>query len=233
MARVLRESLRVVKGPVALVSITQGSEFDNRTAARRMRALAGRIRVEMWREGMRPPTWLQRVCHRQRRGADQLHLVASVRCPDQRERLARWVELYNEHRESYGMGFVDDPFRMRHPKTKAGRPDVRRPKRDMVFQRGEVAGAYLGSYLTGGQLERAAWSEDRSWGLWWVSPTLLHMSGWSMAACRWVRQGWRIRAGEWVGALPSWWYWWPEREGARWTGEYPRRAWVLAVLGDP
>jgi hypothetical protein len=96
----------------------------------------------------------------------------------------------------------------------------------MVFESAGKAGAYLGGYLTGGQLERAASATDRSWGLFWINPQLLQRSGWNMARCRWVRQGWVWLRGGWTSrnwygrpSNPSWWYR-PED-----------RAWVLAVLG--
>ncbi len=56
-----------------------------------------------------------------------------------------WVEAYRKHAESYGFGYVDDPFKLRR-----GRDGQ---MRDMVFEHPEIAGAYLGKYLAGGQLE--------------------------------------------------------------------------------
>jgi hypothetical protein len=98
----------------------------------------------------------------------------------------------------------------------------------MVFERAEVAGGYLGRYLTGGQLERFLAAADRSWQPLWVSPTLLHQSGWSLERCPWIRQAWHVQKGTWRGSkgpfgglstrLPSWWF------------RPDDRAWVLAVM---
>ncbi len=138
--------------------------------------------------------------------------------------MALWVALYREFAPQYGFGFVDDPLRVRRLRDGS--------HRDMVFDRGEVAGSYIGRYLGGGQLERAMWAEDRSWRLWWISPVLLRQSGWSLQRCRWIRQGWHVKHGTWHGGgnavmgrlstrLPSWWFR-PED-----------RAWVSAVVGIP
>ena len=88
--------------------------------------------------------------------------------------------------------------------------------RDMVFEHPEVAGAYLGRYLSGGQLERFLEASDRSWQPLWVSPVLLQASGWSLERCQWVRQGWHVKRGTWRGSsgpfggltsrFPSWWF---------------------------
>jgi len=165
------------------------------------------------------------------RGADHLHRIVLCRNADERERVARWVELYREFGERYGFGFVDDPLRPRHPKTAAGRPDRSRPKRDMVFEQAAIAGHYLGSYLGGGQLERAEAAEDRSWRVWWVSPTLLRMSGWSMQRCKWVRQGWVIQQGVWGRYWNQYLREWMVARLPAWYSRPEDRAWVLAVLG--
>ena len=95
MARVLRESMRYVHGPVVLVTVTQPGQFENRTAAVRWRALNGRLRVHMDREyGLRPPWIITRVAQRQRRGADHLHCVYLARTRDERERMRAWVMVY-------------------------------------------------------------------------------------------------------------------------------------------
>jgi len=82
---------------------------------------------------------------------------------DARERIGRYVELYREHREEYGFGYIDDPLRERHPKLRNGRPDVSKPKRDMVFGSPARAGSYVGHYVSGGQLARYLNATDRSW----------------------------------------------------------------------
>ena len=88
MSRVLRESLRCVHGPVALVTVTQPGAFDNRTAGRRWRSLNGRLRVVMRRDyELTPPRMIARVGQRQRRGADHLHAVYLCRTRDERERM--------------------------------------------------------------------------------------------------------------------------------------------------
>jgi hypothetical protein len=223
MARVLRESLKCVRGPVRLVTVTQPGQFDNPTAARRWRMLNGRLRVELERaHGLRPPRIVARVAQRQRRGADHLHCVYLARTSDERERMERWVECYREAAERYGLGFVDNPFRLRR-----GRDGE---LRDMVFYRAEIAGAYLGRYLTGGQLERFLSAVDRSWQPLWVSPTLLQQSGWSLERCHWIGQAWHVQRGTWRGSrgpfgglstrLPSWWF------------RPDDQAWVLAIVRE-
>jgi hypothetical protein len=144
-----------------------------------------------------------------------------ARTPEQQERIRRWVVLYREHHEAYGFGFVDDPFHVRKSRRTGKR-------QDMIFARADVAGIYLGNYLAGGQLERFVAASDRSWRPYWISPVLSARSGWTMARCRWVRQAYRCRRGEWgagrifgtlVTRRPSWWYRPDDRE------------WVCSVTG--
>jgi hypothetical protein len=188
LSRVLREGLSCVHGAVVLVTVTQPGLFDNRTAAKRWRALNGRLRVVMKRDhDLQPPRMVARVGQRQRRGADHLHAVYLARTTDERERMRVWVDAYRKHSGQYGFGFVDDPFKLRR-----GRDGQ---MRDMVFERAAVAGAYLGRYLTDGQLERFLEAGDRSWKALWVSPTLLRASGWTLEQCGWVRQEWHGKAG--------------------------------------
>lgn len=177
------------------------------------------------RHGLRPPRVVAQVCQRQGRGADHLHRVVLCRTPDQEARVRLWVALYRELAGEYGFGFVDDPFHER--RGRGGQLQT------MVFEHAWRAGHYLGNYLGGGQLERCAAGPDRSWRLWWVSPVLMRRSGWNLARCRWVRQGWRVLNGTWgqhwrtplarslatVSRYPSWWY------------RPDDRAWVLGVLG--
>jgi hypothetical protein len=221
MSRVLRESLQYVHGAVALVTVTQPGSFDNRTAAKRWRALNGRLRVVMSRDHqLHPPRIIARVGQRQRRGADHLHGIYLCRTVDERERLRVWVDAYRMHAGHYGFGFVDDPFKLRR-----GRDGE---MRDMVFARPEIAGAYVGRYLAGGQLEQFLKGADRSWQPLWISPTLLQKSGWSLERCQWVRQGWHVQRGTWRGSKgpfgglttrrPSWWFRPYDRE------------WVLSVV---
>src|SRR5438874_743514 len=109
-------------------------EVWNLSASERWRRLNARVRVEMWRRWqLRPPQALVRVAQRQSRGLDHLHVIWGMASFDARERIGRYVELYREHCEEYGFGFIDDPLRLRHPKLRDGRPDIRKPKRDMVF----------------------------------------------------------------------------------------------------
>jgi hypothetical protein len=223
MARVLRESMRCVHGAVALVTVTQPGEFDNPTAAKRWRALNSRLRVVMSRDhGLHPPRIVARVGQRQRRGADHLHAIYLCRTTDERERMRVWVDEYRRHAESYGFGFVDDPFKLR-----LGHDGQ---MRDMVFEHPEIAGGYVGRYLAGGQLEQFLKAADRSWKPLWVSPALLMQSGWSLQRCQWVRQGWHVQRDTWRGSKgpfgglttrrPSWWFR-PED-----------KAWVLSVVGS-
>lgn len=167
---------------------------------------------------MRPPRTVAWVKQLQERGALHVHAAMLCRSADERERVRVYVALYRRLHVRYGLGYVDDPF---HP---------RKGGRDAVFERAGVAGNYLGNYLGGGQLERALRHEERAgFGkLWWISPVLLAKSGWSLPRCKWVRQAYRMRRGEWrshkwyardVYSLPGWWF----------RGE--QRAWVLAVTG--
>lgn len=244
VARVVRESMRQVRGPVALTAVTAPSgrgmssaevEAWNASASRRWRALNARLRVEMWRRWqLRPPQALVRVAQRQARGMDHLHVLWGMASVDSRERIRRYVELYREHCEEYGFGYIDDPLMERHPKLPNGRPDVRRPKRNMVFSSAPRAGSYVGRYVSGGQLERYLDASDRSWRPMWVHPALTEMSGWTLERCHWVRQAWHVRNGTWgvqllsrqarlmahlPTRLPSWWH----RAG--------QRAWVCSVTG--
>lgn len=240
VSRLLREALGVLHGSVALVTVTLPGEIavcgccgervpdrfrlstpvdmsdGNRELGRRLRRLDARIRVEMWRRRLRVPRTVAWVKQLQGRGALHQHRVMLCRTPDERERIRVYVALWRRLHVRYGLGYIDDPF---HP---------RKGGRDAVFERAGVAGSYLGNYLGGGQLERALTHDERAgWGhLWWVSPALLRQSGWSLARCAWVRQGWRMRRGEWgsrtwYGAVsyPSWWY------------SDDHRSWVLAVMG--
>lgn len=227
VARVIRECMRPVRGRVALGTVTApGGTFDtaegaawNGSASRRWRKLRDRIKREMKRRGDRPPVLLVRVAQRQGRGLDHLHLVWWLLNAEHERRVRLWVELYREYAPAYGFGYVDDPFHVRRSR-KTGK------RHNMVFERAEVAGIYLGNYLGGGQLERLVLAEDRSWRPVWISPTLQARSGWSLGRCRWIRQAWHVSRGTWDTrtwygriALPSWWH----------DGE--QRAWVCAVTG--
>lgn len=236
VSRLLRESLKHVHGTVALVTVTAPGGIEvcpccgetvrvrlrspeevaawNRTFGERWRRINSRIRSDMHREGTRPPRVVAWVAQRQGRGADHLHPVYLARTPDELQRLAGWVGHYRRLHVKYGLGFVDDPVKPRNG------------GRDMLFESAQIAGAYLGKYLTGGQLERFLAGDDRSLRGWWISPVLLAASGWSMARCSWVRQAHRLRMGTWdrrtwygTAWLPSWWL------------DGQQRAWVLAVTG--
>lgn len=229
--RLLVEALRAHRRPVALASLTAPGDVTdaaawNRSLSARWRALNGRLRVEMWRRhGVPPPRCLAWVPQRQRRGLDHLHLIWMCSAPDHRQRITLWVALYRELAPGYGWGFVDDPLRLRHPKTRDGRPDRSRSRRDMVFGDPATAGAYVGNYLSGGQLERFLDAEDRGIRPYWISPVLMRRSGWNLARCRMVRAGWCIARGQWtryrwgMPDLPSWWH------------DPSHRAWVSAVIG--
>lgn len=101
---------------------------------------------------------------------------------------------------------------------------------DMVFKHPEIAGAYVGRYLAGGQLEQFLKATDRSWQPLWVSPTLLQQSGWTLERCKWIRQGWHVQRGTWQGSKgpfggltprrPSWWF------------RPDDKAWVMCVVGQ-
>jgi hypothetical protein len=244
VARVVRESMRQVRGSVALTAVTAPShrgmsaaeiEAWNLSASERWRRLNARLRVEMWRRWqLRPPQALVRVAQRQARGLDHLHVIWGMASFDARERISRYIELYREHCEEYGFGYIDDPLRERHPKLPSGRPDRSKPTRDMVFGSPARAGSYVGHYVSGGQLARYLDATDRSWRPMWVHPGLSEMSGWTLERCEWVRQAWHVRNGTWglqlrsrqarlmallSTRLPSWWH----RAGTL--------AWVCSVTG--
>jgi hypothetical protein len=178
VARVIRESMKQVRGTVALTAVTAPSNRSmsqgdirewNLSAGKRWRALNARIRVQMERRyGLSPPQTLVRVAQRQARGLDHLHILWGMAAPDARERIERYVELYREYCSEYGFGFIDDPLMERHPKLSNGRPDTSRPARDMVFQSPAKAGSYVGRYVSGGQLQRCLAAADRSWRPVWV-----------------------------------------------------------------
>jgi hypothetical protein len=88
VARVIRESLRDVRGRVALGTVTApGGTFNtgeasawNLGAGKQWRLLRDRIKREMWRKyGLRPPVVLVRVAQRQGRGLDHIHIVCTSR----------------------------------------------------------------------------------------------------------------------------------------------------------
>jgi hypothetical protein len=228
VARVIRESLRDVRGCVALGTVTApGGTFNteetsawNLGAGKQWRLLRDRIKREMWRKyGLRPPVVLVRVAQRQGRGLDHLHVVWWCLNIEHEERIRRWVELYRVHNESYGFGFVDDPFRMRKSR-RTGR------LQNMVFARAEVAGIYLGNYLGGGQLERFVAAEDASWRAYWISPGLQQRSGWSMERCQWIRQAFHIARGTWSKLT---WYGTPRYPC--WCDDGELREWVCRATG--
>jgi len=181
---------------VALVTVTAPGAAElpdrstiadwNRTASRRWRLFRQRLGVEMWRRHGSPgPRVVARVAQRQRRGADHLHLVMLARSPDERRRIAQWVELYREHNAAYGFGFVDDPFHLAKGRTR-------------LFEDPGGAGAYVaGNYLRSEQLTRTIEGADRSWAVLWVSPVLMARTGWSLARCRLIRRAWRWEHGRW------------------------------------
>jgi hypothetical protein len=228
VARVIRESLRDVRGRVALATVTApGGTFAtaeasawNSGAGKQWRLLRDRIKREMWRKyELRPPVVLVRVAQRQSRGLDHLHLVWWCVNAEHEERIRRWVELYRVHNEAYGFGFVDDPFRVRRSK-KTGK------RHDMIFAKAEVAGIYLGNYLKGGQLERLVASTDASWRACWISPVLQQRSGWSVERCRWVRQAWHIARGTWDKRT-----WYGTARYPRWWDDDELREWMCRATG--
>lgn len=230
--RVIQECLKRVHGTVVLISVTQGSDFDNATFGKRWRAINSRIRAQLAREGLRPPRAVVRVPQLQQRGAVHLHLVYLSRSPDEAERVRRYVALYDRWKAEYGLGWIDDPYRMRRPRVN-GRPDLSRPARNMVFDRAERVAAYLAPYLASGQfgsyLESVAEGELNSRV--WISPTLMRLSGWSLETCRIVRQGWLIVNGRWRLHRPAWDR--SPRTYPGWWRDPGQRSWVLAVLGSP
>jgi len=133
-------------------------------------------------------TALVRVAQRQARGLDHLHVIWGMGSFDARERIGRYAELYREHCDEYGFGFIDDPLKERHPKLPDGRPDTSKPMCDMVYESPARAGSYIGRYLSGGQLARYLDAPDRSLRAMWVHPGLIEMSGWNLERCEWVRQ---------------------------------------------
>jgi hypothetical protein len=183
----------------------------------------------MWREGMRPPRTVAWVLQLQRRGARHVHRIILARTPDERARVSRYVELYRVHMADFDLGWIDDPFKARHPRT-GGKPDRSRPTYTMEFPSAERAAGYLSGYLGGGQfLELLAENRvGRRSRPMWISPALLQLSGWNLARCRWVRQGWLISKGRWRQHRPEWDRW--ERSYPSWWFHSEHRAWVEAQL---
>jgi hypothetical protein len=226
---VLRESLRCVRGEVVLLSITQPGVVDNATVSGRLRGLDSRIRAQLAREQLRPPRRIVRVWQLQRRGALHLHLIFLSRVPDERARVRRYVELYRQHAADFALGWIDDPYRPRHPRRN-GRPDRTRPRYTMEFPSAERAAAYLSGYLGGGQflaLLEGAVPESNVRPV-WISPVLLRASGWTLERCRWVRQGWLITNSRWRLHRPEWDRW--ERTYPSWWYRPADREWVLRQL---
>lgn len=205
--RVLLAAFDCLEHPVALVTITQGADFDNRTVATRWRRLDRRVKNRMRREGHRVAP-LARIAQRQRRGADHLHIPCRA-APGDRAPLQRYVELLREHGPAYGFGHVDDPYFRRHPRGRDGRPNRALPKRDMVFREPAVAARYLCGYLTeSDQLSAMISTGDHSWRPLWVSPELTRVSGVTCRRLRRVRHAHFVRRALDQGSrprLPVWW----------------------------
>lgn len=137
-----------------------------------------------------------------------------ARTEDQLERVRLWVSIYRELHAAHGFGFVDDPEKLD------------RSGRTRLFEVASICGAYLGKYLSGGQLESFLAADDRSWRPVWVSPVLLARTGWTLARCRWVRQAWAMKSGLWSRRT---WYGTPWLPG--WWLSDSHRGWVLSVVG--
>ena len=228
VARVIRESLRDVRGRVALGTVT--APGGPSTAPKRQLGTSARAsNGDCCGIGSSARCRVSTACgHRwfscgspNVRGADSITCTssggASTRSTE--DRIRRWVELYREHNEAYGFGFIDDPFRRRKSR-RTGR------MQDMVFGRAEVAGIYLGNYLGGGQLERFVAAEDASWRAYWVSPVLQQRSGWSMERCRWIRQAFHIARGTWSTLT---WYGTPRYPC--WCDDGELREWTCRATG--
>lgn len=215
--RVLLAASECVGEPVALVTVTApgSSVLDspgalrrwNRTASRRWRELHDRAARRACRETGRRPRVLFAVSQRQSRGADHRHVALAAGAWRRRANEV-YVQALRELGPQYGFGYVDDPYRPRHPRGRDGRPNRALPRRTMVFAAAAVAGRYLTRYLVGGQLERMVRAGDHSWRPLWVAPELTRRSGVTVRRLRRVRHAWRVVQALSQGSRPRMPVWW-------------------------
>jgi hypothetical protein len=217
--RVLLAAFEQLEHPVALVTITQLPEYDNRTAAVRWSKLDRRVKSKMRREGLRVRP-LARIAQRQRRGADHLHIPCEA-APGDRRAIERYVELLRESGADFGFGLVDNPYFKRHPKLN-GRPNRALPKRDLIFRDPVIAARYLCGYLVeSDQLAAMVSSRDYSFRALWVAPQLTQASGVTCRRLRRVRHAYFVRKALDQGSSPTRPVWW---------GDLRERVAVLGLL---
>jgi hypothetical protein len=212
-------------GPVALVTLTApGSSVVhsadearrwNRSLGRRARALHDAASRRALRETGCRPMLLWRIAQRQRRGLDHLH-VGLAAWPWCRRANEAYVRALRELGPRHGFGWVDDPYRLRHPRGRDGRPNRSLPRRRMVLE-SAVAGRYLVRYLTeSSQFTRLVTGADRSVRPLWVSAALMRASGVTMRRLRRVRHAFRVLEALRVGSRPRMPVWWVD-VGERWA----------------
>ena len=217
--RVLLAATEVLTAPVALVTITapgnpvlhsaDAMRLWNRSAAKRWSKLHEVASRRARRATGAAPRALFRVAQRQTRGADHLHLALDA-CPTRTAANRAYIAALRELAPEYGFGFVDDPYRARHPRGRDGRPNVSMPKRTMVFDNPAVAGRYVTRYLSeSSQLPAMLDGNDHSFRALWVAPALTRQSGVIVRRLRRVRHAWHVRAALQQGSrptLPAWWH---------------------------
>lgn len=209
--RVLIAALEIHDGPIALFTITAPGDPApswNRTAAFRWGHLHRRASDRAHRATGVRPRLLLRIAQRQQRQADHLHAALDAR-PQYTAANHVYISALKELRYRYDFGFVDDPYKKRHPRGRDGRPNRSLPKRDMVYENPAVAGYYLTRYLTeSSQLPALLTSRDHSFRALWVAPALTRRSGVIVRRLRRVRHAWHVREALRQGSrprLPSWW----------------------------
>lgn len=218
--RVLLAAFSHLEHPVALVTITQPADYDNRSAAARWAKLDRRVKGRLRREGLRVVP-LARIAQRQRRGADHLHIPMRS-APGDRAAVVRYVQLLRELGPDAGFGLVDDPYFARHPKGRDGRPNRALPKRDLVFQDPNIAARYLCGYLTDSdQLSAMVSAGDHSFRALWVSPELTRLSGVTCRRLRRVRHAYFVCKALSQHSRPTPPVWW---------GDIKERTAILSLL---
>lgn len=226
--RCLLAATATLENPVALVTVT-GPGWDelenspdairewNRTAAARWARLDRAAKSRLRKHGVRV-TPLFRIAQRQTRGVDHVHLGLD----DDQAAVERYVSVLSELAPRYGFGFIDNPYRERHPRGPDGRPNRSKPKRDMVFREPAIVGRYLVRYLSeSNQLQAMLDAGDYSFRPMWISPTLTDRSKVTCRRLRRLRHAWFVVQARAQGSIPSYPAWWHD---------FTERAAVLALL---
>lgn len=213
--RCLLSATALLEDPVALLTVT-GPGWDelerdpaairewNRTAAKRWGRLDRAAKSRLRKQGYRA-TPLFRIAQRQPRGVDHLHIGLE----HDQAAVQAYAAALKELAPRYGFGYIDDPYRPRHPRGADGRPDRSKPKRDMVFRDPAVVGRYLVRYLSeSNQLSAMLEAADYSFRPMWISPVLTQRSKVTCRRLRRLRHAWFVLEARSQGSrptLPTWW----------------------------